>query len=125
MFLLSVGPTGIVPELIAEALIPNHVTFPEIDWLIGNHSDELTPWIPYIASKCPNNRYLFSACVMCCMMCPTNVVVVYYAFFLDFLCTFFVLPCCFFDFEGRFTQHDEKLGRYHTYLQYIGMFYVM
>lgn len=25
--------------------------FPEYDWLIGNHSDELTPWIPVIASR--------------------------------------------------------------------------
>lgn len=25
--------------------------FPETDWLIGNHSDELTPWIPVIAAS--------------------------------------------------------------------------
>ena len=25
--------------------------FPEHDWLIGNHSDELTPWIPVIAAR--------------------------------------------------------------------------
>ena len=26
-------------------------TFPEYDWLIGNHSDELTPWIPVISAR--------------------------------------------------------------------------
>ena len=26
--------------------------FPNCDWLIGNHSDELTPWIPIIAARC-------------------------------------------------------------------------
>ncbi len=26
---------------------------PGYDWLIGNHSDELTPWIPFIASRTP------------------------------------------------------------------------
>lgn len=25
--------------------------FPDTDWLIGNHSDELTPWIPVIAAR--------------------------------------------------------------------------
>lgn len=25
--------------------------FPGVDWLIGNHSDELTPWIPVIAAR--------------------------------------------------------------------------
>lgn len=25
--------------------------YPETDWLIGNHSDELTPWIPAIAAR--------------------------------------------------------------------------
>lgn len=25
--------------------------FPDTDWLIGNHSDELTPWIPVMAAR--------------------------------------------------------------------------
>ena len=25
--------------------------FPDFDWIIGNHSDELTPWIPVIAAR--------------------------------------------------------------------------
>jgi len=25
--------------------------FPEYDWIIGNHSDELTPWIPVITAR--------------------------------------------------------------------------
>jgi len=28
--------------------------FPDIDWLIGNHSDELTPWIPVMAARYVN-----------------------------------------------------------------------
>lgn len=35
------------------AITPNDKTlFPDVDWLIGNHSDELTPWIPVIAARC-------------------------------------------------------------------------
>ena len=25
--------------------------YPDSDWLIGNHSDELTPWIPVMAAR--------------------------------------------------------------------------
>lgn len=61
---------------------PQDATFPDTDWLVGNHSDELTPWIPYLASKSGPR---------------TN---------------FFVLPCCFHDFDARFQAHRGSLGQY-------------
>lgn len=34
------------------AITPSDKTlFPDVDWLIGNHSDELTPWVPVIAAR--------------------------------------------------------------------------
>ncbi|XP_017327350.1 probable tRNA (uracil-O(2)-)-methyltransferase [Ictalurus punctatus] len=63
--------------------------FPETDWLIGNHSDELTPWIPVIAAR--------SA---------------YY-------CRFFVLPCCFFDFCGKYQRRQCKKSQYREYVDFI------
>ena len=34
------------------AIVPSDSNlFPQCDWLIGNHSDELTPWIPVIAAR--------------------------------------------------------------------------
>uniref|UniRef100_A0A2K5HSN8 tRNA (uracil-O(2)-)-methyltransferase n=1 Tax=Colobus angolensis palliatus TaxID=336983 RepID=A0A2K5HSN8_COLAP len=40
-------------QLEEDAITPNDKTlFPDVDWLIGNHSDELTPWIPVIAAVC-------------------------------------------------------------------------
>lgn len=39
-------------DLEVRSLTPSDVTvFPEFDWLIGNHSDELTPWIPLMAAR--------------------------------------------------------------------------
>ena len=43
------------------SLTPSDLTlFPQFDWLIGNHSDELTPWIPLMAARsaglCPYPR---------------------------------------------------------------------
>ncbi|XP_039324125.2 putative tRNA (uracil-O(2)-)-methyltransferase isoform X1 [Saimiri boliviensis] len=72
------------------AITPNDKTlFPDVDWLIGNHSDELTPWIPVIAA-----RSAYSCC-------------------------FFVLPCCFFDFVGKYPRRQSKKTQYREYLDFI------
>ncbi|XP_006629745.2 probable tRNA (uracil-O(2)-)-methyltransferase [Lepisosteus oculatus] len=63
--------------------------FQEADWLIGNHSDELTPWIPVMAARS------------------------------SYFCRYFVLPCCFFDFYGKYSrQHSEK-SQYKEYIDFI------
>ncbi|XP_050533398.1 probable tRNA (uracil-O(2)-)-methyltransferase [Daktulosphaira vitifoliae] len=64
--------------------------FPEVDWIIGNHSDELSPWVPIIASRSNYN------------------------------CKFFLLPCCTFELNGlRYQRHDSSLSQYHDYLKYL------
>ncbi|GJQ75694.1 hypothetical protein Trydic_g17768 [Trypoxylus dichotomus] len=35
-------------KLLVKTIIPSAASlFPDTDWIIGNHSDELTPWIPF------------------------------------------------------------------------------
>uniref|UniRef100_A0AAR2LEJ7 tRNA (uracil-O(2)-)-methyltransferase n=1 Tax=Pygocentrus nattereri TaxID=42514 RepID=A0AAR2LEJ7_PYGNA len=63
--------------------------FPETDWLIGNHSDELTPWIPVIAARS------------------------------SYSCRYFVLPCCFFDFCGKYQRRHCKKTQYREYIDFI------
>ncbi|KAK6292140.1 hypothetical protein J4Q44_G00379250 [Coregonus suidteri] len=63
--------------------------FPGTDWLIGNHSDELTPWIPVIAARS------------------------------SFSCRYFVLPCCFFDFYGKYQRRHCKKSQYKEYIDFI------
>ena len=46
---------------------------PSADWLIGNHSDELTPWIPVMAART------------------------------SLSCNFFLLPCCTHDFTAKWV----------------------
>uniref|UniRef100_A0A3B4BG49 tRNA (uracil-O(2)-)-methyltransferase n=1 Tax=Periophthalmus magnuspinnatus TaxID=409849 RepID=A0A3B4BG49_9GOBI len=49
------GPQTVLEE---KAITPSEsFLFPSTDWLIGNHSDELTPWIPVIAAR-PSKKYL-------------------------------------------------------------------
>ncbi|XP_035467529.1 probable tRNA (uracil-O(2)-)-methyltransferase isoform X3 [Scophthalmus maximus] len=63
--------------------------FPGADWLIGNHSDELTPWIPIIAARS------------------------------SYSCRYFVLPCCFFDFYGKYQRRQCKKSQYKEYIDFI------
>ncbi|XP_062239486.1 probable tRNA (uracil-O(2)-)-methyltransferase [Platichthys flesus] len=63
--------------------------FPGVDWLIGNHSDELTPWIPIIAARS------------------------------SYSCRYFVLPCCFFDFFGKYQRRQCKKSQYKEYIDFI------
>ncbi|KAG5898261.1 hypothetical protein JTB14_008606 [Gonioctena quinquepunctata] len=65
-------------------------SFPESTWLIGNHSDELTPWLPVIALRSSPK---------------TN---------------FFLLPCCPYDFSGqKYIRTNTAISTYSEYLQYI------
>lgn len=81
------GPQTLLEE---KAITPGECfLFPGTDWLIGNHSDELTPWIPVIASRS------------------------------SYLCRFFVLPCCFFDFYGKYQRRQCQKSQYKEYIDFI------
>ncbi|RZB66671.1 tRNA (uracil-O(2)-)-methyltransferase [Asbolus verrucosus] len=72
-------------QLKVEAVTPFSI-FPNATWIIGNHSDELTPWIPVIASRSsPKTSY-------------------------------FVLPCCSYDFSGRKIRKSSEPVRNCTQL---------
>ncbi|KAM5159467.1 putative tRNA (uracil-O(2)-)-methyltransferase isoform 1-T1 [Callospermophilus lateralis] len=77
-------------QLEEDVITPSDETlFPGVDWLIGNHSDELTPWIPVIAARS------------------------------SYACRFLVLPCCFFDFTGRFCRRQSRKTQYREYLDFV------
>uniref|UniRef100_A0A0M3HEU0 tRNA (uracil-O(2)-)-methyltransferase n=1 Tax=Ascaris lumbricoides TaxID=6252 RepID=A0A0M3HEU0_ASCLU len=77
-------------DLRERSLNPEEDVLDGADFLIGNHSDELTPWIPVLAAR---SR-----------------------------CGFFLLPCCPFDFYGRYvkkTKANDGNSCYGSYLLYI------
>ncbi|XP_078681926.1 putative tRNA (uracil-O(2)-)-methyltransferase [Branchiostoma floridae x Branchiostoma belcheri] len=81
------GPDTVLQE---EPITPSDsCLFPDSDWLIGNHSDELTPWIPVIAARS------------------------------SYTTRYFVLPCCPYDFHGRFARTHTATSHYRNYLDYI------
>lgn len=70
----------------------DETVFPEADWLIGNHSDELTLWIPVMAVRS------------------------------SYKCKFFVLPCCPYEFDGRkYQRTNTTVSPYSDYLHYVEM----
>ncbi|CAL8084364.1 unnamed protein product [Calicophoron daubneyi] len=87
--------------------------FPQANWLIGNHSDELTPWIPVLAARTSHS------------------------------CKVFVIPCCPFGLFGKYGnfKHSDtqsgisstdawvksevhKQSHYRAYIEYLkGLFF--
>ncbi|CAG8516072.1 12426_t:CDS:10 [Funneliformis caledonium] len=79
-------------KLIEGTIQPNLITYPSIDWIIGNHADELVPWIPIISSKSSSST------------------------------KFMVIPCCFYSLSGsKYTFPNKTItsGRYKAYQEYI------
>ncbi|XP_058834113.1 probable tRNA (uracil-O(2)-)-methyltransferase [Topomyia yanbarensis] len=78
-------------SLKAEPLVPSDdALFPKTDWIIGNHSDELSPWIPVLAAKS------------------------------SYRCRYFLLPCCAFEFDGsKFQRKNSSVSQYSDFLSYV------
>lgn len=77
--------------LKTEAITPSDSSlYPDIDWIIGNHSDELSPWIPVIAARS------------------------------SYECRFLVLPCCAYEFDGRkYQRRSAQNSQYTDFLDYV------
>nr|CAG4638521.1 EOG090X07W1 [Cyclestheria hislopi] len=71
-------------------------SFPKYDWLLGNHSDELTPWLPVIAWRSTIEKQVNQL--------PTR---------------FWLLPCCPFSFYGKFQREKFKNSNSSRYLEYL------
>lgn len=64
--------------------------FSDVDWIIGNHSDELSPWIAVISARS------------------------------SFDSKYFVLPCCAFEFSGaKFQRKLGSKSTYLSFVDYL------
>lgn len=77
--------------LKVETVIPSESSlFPDTDWIIGNHSDELSPWIPIIAARSSYHS------------------------------NFFLLPCCAYEFNGqKYRRSNTGKSVYEDFLEYV------
>lgn len=81
-------------RLVEQTIEPGGTRFENgEDFLIGNHSDELSPWLPVLAYKTSHsNRHT---------------------------CGYLLIPCCMFDFTAKFTFKQANLSRVDSYLSYL------
>lgn len=88
--LWSLYPANVTSHLYEQAIEPFKFSLPsEVDWLIGNHSDELSPWLPVLAATCHNNI------------------------------NYFLLPCCAFEFSGnKFQRRNSSISGYRDFCDY-------
>ena len=79
-------------DLRVETIVPSlSLRYPAYNFFIGNHSDELTPWIPVLAALNSEDTQ------------------------------FFVLPCCPFQFKSKFHRKNQNVSLYRDYLDYVKM----
>jgi len=62
--LWSLYPDHTNVSLIERTVDPNsfRFEFEDINWIIGNHSDELSPWLPVLAARLKTNFFLLPCC---------------------------------------------------------------
>ncbi|KAJ1889927.1 tRNA(Ser) Um(44) 2'-O-methyltransferase [Kickxella alabastrina] len=80
-------------DLRAQTLVPYEFSAEDADWIIGNHADELVPWIPIIAARTTGASK------------PG----------------FIIIPCCPHDLSGKKMVFPVSAGqsKYHLYVKYI------
>ena len=88
--LWSLYPDNVSSHLYEHAIEPFRFNLPiEVNWLIGNHSDELSPWIPVLAATCRKNA------------------------------NYFLLPCCAFEFSGKkYQRRNSSVSGYSDFCEY-------
>ena len=78
-------------DLREAAIVPSDKSlFADVDWIIGNHSDELSPWIGVISARS------------------------------SFRSKYFLLPCCAFEFSGeKYQRKSGAKSQYLSYMDYL------
>lgn len=88
--LWSLYPDNVSSRLYEQTIEPLKFNLPSnVDWLIGNHSDELSPWLPVLAATCHKNA------------------------------NYFLLPCCAFEFSGKkYQRRNSSVSGYSDFCEY-------
>ncbi|CAG0910060.1 unnamed protein product, partial [Cyprideis torosa] len=83
----SLDPSG---DLLREEVVHPETQFDNVNWIIGNHCDELAPWIPVFAARSrPAANFL-------------------------------LLPCCPFQLDGRrYSRKDHSQSQFQEYCEYL------
>merc|ERR1711964_620516 len=104
------GDDSVVP---ADLCLQDGPPFTAGSFLIGNHADELTPWIPLLAARTPGSAFLNIPC--CSHTLTSRFTSTAHTFPPDLLASSEALK----DDMQRFESlSSERSGRYYHYLVY-------
>lgn len=91
-------PSNVKRCLLKEEIDPLTYDCSSYDWIVGNHSDELSPWIPVMTARAQK-----SICQR--QLCRSNPSTIEglapSACLRRAYPRCFILPCCFYDFDGK------------------------
>lgn len=118
-------PPEVRESLCEQTIDPKEFIVSSYDWVLGNHSDELSPWIPLITARSQLEIAKRSVCEPVATLADKPVRTLRRAY-----PRFFVLPCCFFDFDGRKVSFGRTrrtlgvrtahgMGKYEQYYRWI------
>lgn len=120
-------PPEVTASLYREEMDPLTYDCSRYDWILGNHSDELSPWIPVMTARAQKERDTRQVCdvkggTLADGKTDRKLRRAYPRFF--------VLPCCFFDFDGKKVSFGKTrrtlgvrvtagTGKYEQYYRWI------
>lgn len=123
----DIYPDEVTECLLHEEMDPTKYDCSQYDWILGNHSDELSPWIPVMAARAQPDISERPVCEISGETLaegkPAETLRRAYP-------RFFVLPCCFFDFDGKKVSFgrtrrtlgvkaEAGTGKYEQYYRWI------
>lgn len=118
-------PPEVTAALRHEEVDPLTFDVSAYDWVLGNHSDELSPWIPVMTARAQQSlsqRRITPP--------PSSLADEPQHPLRRARPRFFILPCCFFDFDGRKVSFgrtrrtlgvrvEKNTGKYEQYYRWI------
>lgn len=121
----SLYPSEIREALHHEKLDPLTYDCSPYDWIIGNHSDELSPWVPVLAARAQQSLSCRQLVDQPKTLHNPEDKPVRRAH-----PRFFLLPCCFYDFDGKKVAFGHMrrtigvkaphgMGKYEVYYRWI------
>lgn len=93
-------PPDVTAALRHEKIDPETFDCSGYDWILGNHSDELSPWVPVLAARCQRDISQRPMCGFSADDTNGETQGIKRARRRAHP-RFFLLPCCFFDFDER------------------------
>lgn len=79
------------------------------------------PWVFQICAGLPGSSWICAGFLGSSWVCAGRLRISWVSFSSrsSYTCRFFILPCCFFDFVGRYCRRQSRKTQYREYLDFV------